>query len=232
MPANDRIEVRFPAAAEDVGTARFRVAAVSGDLADAATISLPVYTPATTEAFATYGVLDDGVIAQPVLAPEGVFPQFGGLEVNTSSTALQALTDAVIYLNDYRYESADGFASRILAIAALRDVLEAFEADGLPPAAELEARVADDIEGLLRLQTGLGGFAIWRRTNETIPYHSIQATHALVEAKANGYARAGRPPARGPVVPGQHRGVLPLHLQPADPRHPQRLCPARPQPGR
>ncbi|NNL97936.1 MAG: hypothetical protein HKO63_07005, partial [Acidimicrobiia bacterium] len=142
VPANNRIEVRFPAAAEDVGTARFRVAAVSGELADAATVALPVYTPATTEAFATYGVLDDGVIAQPVLAPEGVLPQFGGLEVNTSSTALQALTDAVIYLNDYRYESADGFASRILAIAALRDVLEAFEADGLPPAAELEARVA------------------------------------------------------------------------------------------
>ena len=188
VPANDRIEVRFPAAAEDVGTARFRVAAVGGPHADAATVALPVYTPATTEAFATYGVIDDGVISQPVLAPEGVFPQFGGLEVNTSSTALQALTDAVIYLNDYRYESADGLASRILAIAALRDVLEAFEADGLPPAAELDTRVADDIETLLRLQTDLGGFAIWRRTNETIPYHSIQATHALVEAKANGYA--------------------------------------------
>ena len=187
VPANDRIEVRFPAAAEDVGTARFRVAAVSGVHADAATISLPVYTPATTEAFATYGVVDEGAIAQSVLAPEGVFPQFGGLEVNTSSTALQALTDAIIYLNDYRYESADGLASRILAISALRDVLEAFEADGLPPADELDARVDDDIEKLLRLQTDNGGFAIWSRTNETIPYHSIQATHALVEAKANGY---------------------------------------------
>jgi uncharacterized protein YfaS (alpha-2-macroglobulin family) len=91
-------------------------------------------------------------------------------------------------LNDYRYESADGLASRILAIAALRAVLEAFEAEGLPSAAELNARVADDVDALLRLQTDLGGFAIWRRTNETIPYHSIQATHALVEAKANGYA--------------------------------------------
>ncbi|MCP4307479.1 MAG: hypothetical protein GY788_21920 [bacterium] len=187
VPANDRVEVRFPAAADDVGTARFRVAAVSDEYADAATVSLPVYTPATTEAFATYGVVDDGVIGQPILAPDGVFPQFGGLEVNTSSTALQALTDAVIYLNDYRYESADALASRILAIAALRDVLEAFEADGLPSAAEFDARVADDIEALLRLQTDMGGFAIWRRTNETVPYHSIQATHALVEAKANGY---------------------------------------------
>jgi len=188
VPANDRIEVRFPATAEDVGTARFRVAAVSADFTDATTVSLPVYTPATTEAFATYGVLDDGVIAQTVLAPEGVFPQFGGLEVNTSSTALQALTDAVIYLNDYQYESADALASRILAIAALRDVLEAFEADGLPSAAELDARVGADIDALLGLQSDLGGFAIWRRTNETVPYHSIQATHALVEAKANGYA--------------------------------------------
>ena len=151
-------------------------------------MALPVYTPATTEAFATYGVIDDGAIAQTLLAPEDVFPQFGGLEVNTSSTALQALTDAVIYLNDYRYESADALASRILAIAALRDVLEAFQADGLPPAAELEARVDADIDALLSLQTDLGGFAIWRRTNEAIPYHSIQAAHALVEAKTNGYA--------------------------------------------
>ena len=175
---------------------------------------MPVYTPATTEAFATYGVVDDGVIAQPVLAPEGVFPQFGGLEINTSSTALQALTDAVIYLNDYRYESADALASRILAIAALRDVLEAFEADGLPAAAELEARVAGDIEGLLRLQNDDGGFAIWRRTNETIPYHTIQATHALVEAKANGYA-VRRTVCEQALVPAQHRGVLSGRLRAA-----------------
>ena len=50
---------RFPVSAEDVGTARLRVVAVSGDLADAAEIELPVYTPATAEAFATYGVIDD-----------------------------------------------------------------------------------------------------------------------------------------------------------------------------
>ena len=32
----------------------------AASVADAATVSLPVYTPATTEAFATYGVIDDG----------------------------------------------------------------------------------------------------------------------------------------------------------------------------
>ncbi|MCB0957099.1 MAG: hypothetical protein KDB12_13160, partial [Ilumatobacter sp.] len=60
VPAGDRVEVRFPVATAEAGTAGYRVAVVSGDLADAATGSLPVYTPATAEAFATYGVVDNG----------------------------------------------------------------------------------------------------------------------------------------------------------------------------
>ena len=59
----------------------------------------PVYTPATTEAFATYGVVDEGAVAQPVAAPEGVYPQFGGLEISTSSTALQALSGCCLANN-------------------------------------------------------------------------------------------------------------------------------------
>ncbi|MFT3894351.1 MAG: alpha-2-macroglobulin family protein [Anaerolineales bacterium] len=98
VPANDRIEIRFPASTVMSGTARVQIAATSGNYADAATVELPVYTPATTEAFATYGVIDEGTLAQPVQYPSNVFPQYGGLEVTTSSTALQALTDAVLYL--------------------------------------------------------------------------------------------------------------------------------------
>ncbi len=189
VPANDRVEVRFPAASDRAGTARFRVAAVSGDDGDAAQIELPVYTPATAEAFATYGVLDggDGAIAQPLLAPVDVFSQFGGLEINTSSTALQALTDAVLYVTDYEYDSADGHASRIMAVAALRDVLEAFSADGLPSAAALNAQVARDIERLAALQNDDGGFPYWQRGQLSIPWQSIQSTHALVLADQAGY---------------------------------------------
>ena len=187
VPANDRVEVRFRASAESAGIARFRVAAVSGEMTDAAEIELPVYTPATAEAFATYGVLDDGAIAQPVLAPTDVFPQFGGLEINTSSTALQALTDAVLYLVDYEYDSADGYASRIMAVAALRDVLGAFEAEGLPDAAGLNAQVDRDIERLIALQNDDGGWNYWQRGRASIPWTSMQATHALVLADAAGY---------------------------------------------
>jgi alpha-2-macroglobulin len=69
IPANDRVEIRFPATTEMAGTARFQVAAVSGNYADAAEVELPVYTPATTEAFAVYGVVDEGAVLQPVPHP-------------------------------------------------------------------------------------------------------------------------------------------------------------------
>ncbi len=188
VPANDRVEVRFPATTDSVGTARFQIAAVSGPYADAATVNLPVFTPATTEAFATYGVLD-GVgsqtvaIAQPVASPTGVFPQFGGLEIQTSSTALQALTDAVLYLANYRYECSEQLASRILAVAALRDVLTAFEAEGLPTPGEMETAVIRDIDRLQGLQNNDGGWPIWRRGKESIPYYSIHVVHALTRAQ-------------------------------------------------
>ena len=71
-----------------------QIGAVSGKWADAASIELPVWTPATSEAFATYGTIDKGAIAQPVRTPGEVWPQFGGLEITTSSTALQALTES------------------------------------------------------------------------------------------------------------------------------------------
>src|SRR5262249_7012793 len=93
IPANDRAEVRFPVAAMKAGMARFQFAVSAGKFSDAAEVELPVWTPATTEAFATYGTIDEnGAAVQPVEAPKDVWPQFGGLEVTTSSTQLQELT--------------------------------------------------------------------------------------------------------------------------------------------
>lgn len=187
VPANDRVEVRFPAGTIMAGTARVQIAAVSGSYADAAAVSLPVYTPATTEAFATYGMIDNGSIAQPVLAPSGVFPQYGGLEVDTSSTALQALTDAVLYLQSYPFECSEQLSSRILAVASLRDVLTAFHAEGLPSPQEMESAVARDIERLQGLQNSNGGFPYWRRGFESIPFNTIHAAHALYRAQQKGF---------------------------------------------
>jgi alpha-2-macroglobulin len=187
IPANDRREVRFPATTLNAGQARLQIAAVSGEYADAATVDLPVYTPATTEAFATYGVIDEGAIAQPVAQPQNVFPQFGGLEISTSSTALQELTDAVLYLTAYPYECSEQIASRILGVAALRDVLTAFQAAELPAPDELEKAMDRDIARLATFQNDDGGFPIWSRGRESVPYYSIHVTHALMRAKEKGY---------------------------------------------
>jgi uncharacterized protein YfaS (alpha-2-macroglobulin family) len=192
VPGGGRVEVRFPAAALAPGTAWVQVAAASGADADAALVEIPVWTPATTEAFATYGELDDGAAAIPVEAPRDVIPGFGGLEITTSATALQALTDAVLYLVDYPYECAEQIASRILAVAALRDVLTALAAEGLPDPDELVAAVERDIERLSALQNGDGGFPLWARRRPSWPYVSVHAAHALVRAKDKGFRVPGK----------------------------------------
>ena len=187
IPANDRLEVRFPAATVKAGLARVQIALSAGKWSDAASFSLKVWTPATTEAFATYGTLDKGSELQPVMMPAGVFTQFGGLELTTSSTALQALTDAVLYLAAYPFECAEQRASRILAIAALRDVLTAFKAKGLPSPKKLLAAVDRDLHALKGQQNSDGGFSFWRQGYRSWPFVSIHVTHALVRARAKGF---------------------------------------------
>ena len=183
VPPNDRVEVRIPAATVKAGTARFQIAALSGRWSDAAEVQLPVWTPATTEAFATYGEIDDGAINQPVKAPANVFPQFGGLEIETSSTQLQELTDAMIYLTSYPYECSEQLSSRIITIAALRDVLTAFKAKDLPSAKEMEAAVTRDLKRLQGMQNDDGGFGFWKRGDESWPYLGIHVAHALARAR-------------------------------------------------
>jgi uncharacterized protein YfaS (alpha-2-macroglobulin family) len=190
VKANDRAEVRFPVSAMKAGTARFQIAVSSGNFSDAAEISLPVWTPATTEAFATYGTTDEnGAIFQPVQTPGDVFPQFGGLEVTTSSTQLQELTDAFLYLTNYPYACSEQISSRMISIAAMRDVLSAFKAKDIPTAKELEKYFARDIEILQSRQRNDGSFGLWKRDKERYeyPFLTVHVAHALALAKAKGY---------------------------------------------
>jgi alpha-2-macroglobulin len=189
IPANDRVEVRFPSAAMKVGTARFQIGVSAGTFADAAEIELPVYTPATSEAFATYGTLDDNSpIVQPVTTPGNVWSQFGGLEVTTSSTQLQELTDAFIYLSTYRFECSEQISSRMISIAAMRDVLKAFKSKDVPTEEALKARFAKDIEILKGRQRDDGGFGLWKRDERyKFPFVTIHVAHALALAKEKGY---------------------------------------------
>ncbi len=189
VPAHDRAEIRFPVTAENAGIARFQIGATSGKFADAAEIEFPVYTPATSEAFATYGSTDtNGALIQPILAPQDVYSEFGGLEITSSSTQLQELTDAFIYLQNYPFECSEQISSRMLSVAALRDVLKAFNAKDMPTQAQIEAKMKSDLERLQKLQHADGGFSFWRNDDESFPFVTVHAAHALARAKAKGYA--------------------------------------------
>lgn len=187
VPANDRVEVRLPASADKAGTARFQFAAASGSEADAAEVSLPVYTPATTEAFATYGVIDAGAVAQPVEAPRDAIAGFGNLSLSTSSTALSELCDAFIYLYAYPFECSEQVSSRMISAAALKDVLQAFEVPGLPSKSELEAAFQRDLKRLQGTQNYDGGWDYWEREKPSLPYLTVHVTHALVLSKSKGF---------------------------------------------
>jgi uncharacterized protein YfaS (alpha-2-macroglobulin family) len=188
VPANNRVEVRFYAAPKNAGIARFQIVSLSGDFSDAQTISVPVRTPATAEAFATYGELDDGAVLQSLRAPKEIFKEFGGLSINVSSTELQSLSDAVLYLTTYPFECAEQISSRVLAVAALKDVLTAFAAEGLPSADALTKSVSDDLRTLGKIQNWDGGFGFWNRGEQSLPYLTVHAAHAMAEAKAKGVA--------------------------------------------
>ena len=187
VPANDRIECQIPCETANAGTARFQFGAAATGTSDAAEISLPVWTPATTEAFATYGVVDEGAVQQAIEKPANVWPQFGGLSITTTSTALSELSDAFIYLAEYPYGCTEQVASRMLAAAALKDVLTAFKAPGMANEAELKRAMSADLDKLRGLQCDDGGWDYWVRNKPSIAYLTVHIAHSLVRCRQKGF---------------------------------------------
>jgi len=188
LPANKRIAVTFPLSTIQAGTARFQflVGTVGNQsqtaYGDAIELSIPVFTPATSEAFATYGdIAEEQVVFQPIKPPANILPQFGELSVSTSSTALASLTDAILALYDYPYECTEQLSSRLLGIQSLWDVLQAFKSKDLPNISEIEQKLKSDSKKLCGRQYSNGGFGFWTKQNDSYadPFVSVHAAHCL-----------------------------------------------------
>ena len=95
---------------------------------------------------------EKSIILQQVKAPSDVYSQFGGLEVSTSSTILQSLTDAVLSLYNYYFECNEQLASRVLGVGSLRDVLSAFKVKGVPSVENVNRKLTDGLQKLKRRQ--------------------------------------------------------------------------------
>ncbi|MCA9706095.1 MAG: hypothetical protein KDK70_09630, partial [Myxococcales bacterium] len=185
IPAGEAKEVRFDMATQEVGKIRLQFAALSNGGRDATELSLPVYYPATAEAFADYGMIDTAT-QRDVEPPADALPAFGGLELSMSSTALSGLEDAVDYLVTYPYECAEQTASRVLPIFALSDILDAFPVAGLRDRAYRDLLAVQGISRLLDKQNYDGGFGYWT-TGESWPYLTNWVTLALLEGKGAGF---------------------------------------------
>jgi uncharacterized protein YfaS (alpha-2-macroglobulin family) len=190
IPANDRAEISFPVETLSAGVSRIQFVATSDRYTDAAEIAIPIYTPATTEAFATYGSLDSQTpLLQSVAVPRDIFTEYGELEVSVSSTQLQELTDAFLYLYRYPFECTEQISSRMMSVAALKDVLKEFKSDEIPTQDEIAKSFERDIDSILKRQRSDGSFGLWtvNRERYEYPFVSVHAAHALAVAKFKGY---------------------------------------------
>jgi len=187
VPAHDRVEVRLPIHAMEPGSAVFQLVARSDGAADAAQLSVPVWTPATDEAFTAYATsASDTLLEQPIVLPHDVFAEVGGLELSTSATQLSSLTDALRYLLSYPYQCTEQRASRMLGLLALREVLTALHATGIPAPDEAQGLLRADVTQLLATQNADGSFPTWEKGEEGQVFHTLHVRHALVRAKLAG----------------------------------------------
>jgi len=195
IPGGQRAEVRFDFATQARGRAVVQTITTSGDFADASNVEVPVYEPATTESFATYGTVDDAPRFEQLVVPGGVFRDVGGVEVELASTQLQSLTDAFWYLYQYPYECAEQRSSRMLATAAIYDILELFDTPGRPRRVEIDATRETDVKVLWKEQREDGGWGYFQGMKSD-PYVTMQVLQALaaqrvkgdITTKATGYA--------------------------------------------
>ena len=190
-------ELRFRVRADSVGPARFLFSAAMDGARDAVEKTLTVWTPATSEAFASYGMLPRELdaadparasLAQPVAPPAGALAGYGGLHIGLSSTALTGLRDAVAHLVDYPYECSEQTASRALPIFVLGPVLERFGLADVATEALRRELARSAVQRLVDGQCPDGGWNSFTCRHPSAPHLSAYVLFTLQQGRAAGFA--------------------------------------------
>lgn len=190
IPSKQRVVIPFTVETISPGKAYIQVGAISEDekYEDAFEKTIEVYVPATPSAMALYKEIDDDdLVIHKISTPQNVYEQYGGLEITTSSTALQVLTDAFFYVYNYDIEFTESIASQIISIVALKDILHEFKAKDIPTKTEIEEYVEKSIEKLQKSQKSDGGWSNWSPLLPTDPFLSGIVIYALILAEKSGF---------------------------------------------
>lgn len=189
-------EVAFRVRADRVGPVRFVFFVDKGGETDAVEKSLVVWTPATAEAFATYGMLPrtlqasrkvQASMAQPVAPPENALEHFGALELSLSATALTGLKDAVRHLVEYPYACVEQTASRALPVFVLGDVLDQFGLADLGTKERRNRLARRALQRLVDRQCPDGGWSSYSCSYPSWPHLSAYVLFVLQEGRAAGF---------------------------------------------
>lgn len=188
--------IKLSSLTSNAGTAKLQViAAASNGFSDSVKVQFPVFTPCTTEAFATYGEIDCSGQAtiQPILSPKEneFFSEFGGLEVSCTSTAFTNLTDCFSYLYFYPFACSEQITSRVFAIASLAEMLHSFEIKDRPSQQQMTDAINDALKTLRsRQRADNGGINMWASSDHIEnPYITIYVASMLllVQTKAENF---------------------------------------------
>lgn len=181
-------EVRYRFRVDRSGTAVFTFKGAMKDVNDGVEVSIPMKIPSHTETVALYGSTT-GRQEEKVVIPGDVLPEYGGLDVRTSSTAFVDLDGSMQYLFGYPYGCLEQKTSKVLPIILFGDVVKAFGFDRIgDQGLGLDETVQAYLDEVPKYQTYSGGFSYWMGDQYVSPYVSVYAMLALIKAKEKGYA--------------------------------------------
>ena len=180
-------EVAFSVVAGSPGPATFTFTALADQVDDAVEVTIPVIRPVSSETVAAYGDTLDAR-AYPLVPPDDIHEDVGGLTVGISSTAMVGLSEGLGYLVRYPHGCLEQTVSKALPLVAMSDLVEAFGIEvGTREGAGIPEMVQFAVDKVQRMQRGSGGFSYWSSASAIHAYASVYAMHFLAEARRHGF---------------------------------------------
>ena len=176
-----QVNLLFRAASEKYGDAS------RPRLSTAPNGGLKVLRYSAREIVGTSGVLDTaGTRSELVVLPPLLDDSQGSLSLRLDHSLIAATQAGLTYLDEYRYETAESIASRLMANVLSYQLLTQFPQPDPALQAQLKAGIATGIDKLVRLQHSDGGWSWWRE-GESNPHVALWASFALARARQAGF---------------------------------------------
>ena len=157
---------------------------------DAIEEEIEIYSPATKEAIATYGEIDEefSLVEQPIEELKEVFAEFGGISITISSSLIQDLIDPINFILDNENESGEQISSRLFLSTTLFSLPSSFLSSFLSSnhfssnhfhsSDQFHFSISYYIKELQKRQNRDGGFGWWTNQNSD-PFISTYIMNSL-----------------------------------------------------